>query len=45
MTGPMRARLIGLMIFGTIVIIPISMFGPDESVGKVGDRLGTFGKS
>lgn len=43
MTGPMRARMIGLMIFGTIVIIPISMFGPDESVGKVGDRLGTFG--
>ena len=43
MTGQMRARLIGLLIFGTILIIPLQILSPADSLNRVEDRMGTFG--
>lgn len=43
MSGQMRTRLIGLLAFGVLILTPLVIFAPSESVGRVEDRIGTFG--
>jgi len=45
MSGQMRTRLIGLLVFGCVLVIPLQFFGPASSGAEVvGDRMGTIGK-
>ena len=44
MTGVMRTRLIGLLIFGVIILIPLQLLSPSDSLERVEDRMGTFNK-
>ena len=43
MTGQMRTRLIGLLIFGVVLIIPLQLLSPSDSLQRVDDRMATFG--
>lgn len=42
MTGQMRTRLIGLLVFGAIMMVPLQIMSPSDSLGRVEDRMGTF---
>ena len=44
MTGQMRVRLIGLMVFGAVLIIPLQFVGPASTGAQVvGNRMETIG--
>lgn len=43
MTGQMRTRLIGLLIFGAIMIVPLQLLSPSDSLQRVDDRMATLG--
>ncbi len=41
-TGVMRTRLIGLLVAGVMLLVPLFILSPSESLGRVEDRLDTF---
>ena len=43
MSGVMRTRLLGLLGFGIVIMLPLVFLAPSESVGRVEERMGTFG--
>ncbi len=42
MTGRMRTRLIGILVFGAILMVPLQILSPSDSLGRVEDRMGTL---
>ena len=43
MSGQMRVRMMGLLGFGVVIFLPLFAFAPSESVGRIEERMGTFG--
>ena len=43
MTGQMRTRLIGLLAFGVLLIVPLTLLSPSDSLTRVDDRMATLG--
>ena len=44
LSGALRTRLIGLLVFGIVLILPLQFFGPASTgATRVGDRIETIG--